>query len=301
VTADQDRSGKTQALTVVLPAYIPVGIREEESVGYLRCALASVLAQTDASWICRVYDNSADKSIVSDIVAQLDDPRFQHRPNPVDVGLLGSMNRGIAEAETSLVGFLHGDDELSSRYAATVKALCGRYPHVAGLLSGADVIDGVGDSIDPLADRIKAVLSPARRHEVVLSGDRAIARIMFAMWAYSPTLVVRPALINRLRFNESNLYAGDTEFIVDLLVSGSQILATPERLYRYRRHGVSGTVLMTQDGTRARLEQEFFTQKAAELRAGGLRWGAHAATLRPFSRAASFGRLGRSAAARSYR
>ena len=171
---------------------------------------------------------------------------------------------------------------------------------MVGLLSAVEVVDADGLSIHPLADRIKRTFAPSKRRAVVLEGDRSAARLMFAMWAYSPSLVVRRPLVGDLRFDETNLYAGDTEFIVDLLVSGGRLFYVPEPLYRYRRHGESGTVVMTKDGTRARMEREFFTRKASELEARGFPRSAVAARMRPFSRLASLGVVGRRAAARSY-
>lgn len=288
-------------LTVVLPAYIPDGPRRPEALAYLRTAIQSVISQTESAWVCRIYDNSPDKSVVGRLISAFNDDRLLHLPNPVDIGLLGSLNRGVGETGTEFIGFLHGDDELTRDYASIVLRTMGGHPDVSGLLTGADVIDASGVTIRPLADRIKVAFSPAHRRPVVLEGDWAVARIMMAVWTYSPTLVLRPGLVGDIRFREDNLYAGDTEFIVDLLAEGGRIAYTPERLYRYRRHGDSGTVLMTKDGTRARLETDFYDRKSAELVARGFPVSAWAARARPFSRLASLGQMGRSAAARSYR
>ena len=288
------------ALTVVLPAYIPRGEAGSASLELLTRAIASLTEQSDPRWVCRVYDNSPDKSLVAGLVRGLQDERFHHCPNVGDVGLLGSMNRGLSEAETELVGFLHGDDQLARDYASRVVTVLTERPDMVGLLSAVEVVDADGLSIHPLADRIKRTFAPSKRRAVVLEGDRSAARLMFAMWAYSPSLVIRRHLVGDLRFDETNLYAGDTEFIVDLLVSGGRLFYVPEPLYRYRRHGESGTVVMTKDGTRARMEREFFTRKASELEGRGFPRSAVAARMRPFSRLASLGVVGRRAAARSY-
>lgn len=290
-----------ESVTIAVPAYVPEVPRAGEIAEHLRRALASVQDQTEPELHCVVFDNSPDPTVVRAMVNSMGDARFRYSHNEANVGLLGSLNRAIAEVETGLLGFVHGDDELHPEYVGSMRRTLRQNPDAAGALCGAQVVDMQGVEIRPLADRIKSVIAPSHKVPVRLSGERAVTRLMFGMWAYSPASMLRPRLLNGLRFNENNLYSGDTEFIVDLLAGGGQLIYTPERLYRYRRHGESGTVQMTRDGTRARLEREFFDAKAVELSASGMPWAALAARARPFARLAALGNVGHSAAARAYR
>lgn len=290
-----------ESVTIAVPAYVPEVPRAREIAEHLRRALASVRDQTEPDLQCVVFDNTPDPTVVRALVHSMGDARFRYSHNQANVGLLGSLNSAIAQVETELLGFVHGDDELHPEYVGSMRRTIRQNPDAAGALCGAQVIDMQGVEIRPMADRIKSVIAPSHKVPVRLNGEGAVTRLMFGMWAYSPASMLRPRLLNGLRFNEDNLYSGDTEFIVDLLAGGGQLIYTPERLYRYRRHGESGTVQMTRDGTRARLEREFFDAKAVELSASGMRWAALAARARPFSRLAALGSVGHSAAARAYR
>ncbi|MFH1095197.1 MAG: glycosyltransferase [Candidatus Micrarchaeota archaeon] len=100
---------------------------------FVGLTLASVRAQDFQDWEALVIDNrSSDGS--QDVVKKLAtaDKRIRFIQNEEDIGIVGSLNRGLDEAKGEYVAVLHSDDLWEKNFLPSSIALLGKNP-TAGL------------------------------------------------------------------------------------------------------------------------------------------------------------------------
>jgi glycosyltransferase involved in cell wall biosynthesis len=105
-------------ISVVIPLY--------NKAAHISRALDSVLAQNEpASEVIVVDDGSTDNG--ADIVRRYDDERIRLICQS-NQGASAARNRGIAEAQTELVGFLDADDEWKPGFLPEIQRLWSSFP-----------------------------------------------------------------------------------------------------------------------------------------------------------------------------
>lgn len=94
---------KSPLVTVIMPAY--------NAARFLEAAISSVQAQTMEDWELLVIDDgSSDESCqIAEAFAQKD-PRICFLPNPKNMGVSATRNRGIELAKGTYIAFLDSDD-----------------------------------------------------------------------------------------------------------------------------------------------------------------------------------------------
>ena len=98
-----DTTRKDPLVTVIMPAY--------NAARFLEAAIASVQSQTVENWELLVIDDgSSDESCrIAEAFAQKD-PRINFLPNPRNMGVSATRNRGIELAKGTYIAFLDSDD-----------------------------------------------------------------------------------------------------------------------------------------------------------------------------------------------
>ena len=210
------------AVSVVLAVY--------NAGGYLRPAVASVLAQTFADFeLIAIDDGSTDGSgaVLAKFAAA--DPRVRLVTQP-NAGLIASLNRGVALARAPLIARMDGDDLCRPDRLAKQVAFMARHPEVVLLGGGYELIDGKG--------RALRLIDPP-------DGDDELQRFCLA----GRTSICHPlAMMRRAAVLRVGGYHDDYETAEDLdlflrLGEVGELACIPDVLLSYRMHdaSVSGT------------------------------------------------------------
>jgi glycosyltransferase involved in cell wall biosynthesis len=246
----------TPAAAQPTPANRPTvgfGIPFYSGVGYLREALASLVAQSDRDWTAVVIDDCSPEPGAARAVADVADPRIRYIRNDVNLGLAGNFDRCLAEPGTDVVAIFHADDLLEPDYVATIRAAHADVPNAALVAPMATAIDAHGRPIDTVVDKVKRRYWPAgQRHE--LRGDLGLARLMHAFFVYCPAISYRPALLPTEWFDPRWKQVMDLDLFARVLLDGGTILLDRTPVYRYRRH--EGTVTSQNARSFTRLGEE---------------------------------------------
>jgi GT2 family glycosyltransferase len=99
-------------VSILMPTYEP-------NPHFLREAIQSVLAQTEARWTLLINDDASSMDVRSMIQEFLSDPRITFCRNPLRLGIGGNWNACLQEATTPFVQFLFQDDVWNKDYLKT--------------------------------------------------------------------------------------------------------------------------------------------------------------------------------------
>lgn len=236
---------------------------------YLRLALDSVRAQTDADWRCTVVDDSPDDSARA-VVEALGDERIRLVRNPTRLGVGGNFNRCLEVAiadGAELAVILHGDDLLEPRYVERIRQVHVAAPDAACVAPKVTVIDTDGTPHLPMPDRVKAWLWPEIPR---LQGERGLQLLLRGQFFYCPAVSYRLSLVPSPAFDPGVQQVMDLLLYGRVLLGGGSIVLEPQRLYRYRRHAASET--QQNSATLARTVEEHAACRELADGAAALGW-----------------------------
>jgi hypothetical protein len=205
-------------VSVLLPVY--------NGAGYLRPAIDSVLAQTHRDFELLVLDNaSSDGS--PEIAEAYRDARVRVLRNGTNLGLAGSLNRGLAQARFPLVARQDADDVSQPDRLARQVDFLWRHPDVA--LVGAQ-----GWEIDEGGRRVGVIDKPC--------DSPAIAWTMLFDNAFVHTSVLfrREVVVTLGGYDQAYVYPEDFDLWSRLLVT-HRAANLPDRLVSCRQHAASMT------------------------------------------------------------
>lgn len=126
-------------ITVLMPVY--------NGEKYLREAIESILNQSYANFEFLIIDDaSVDKS--AEVIKSFGDSRIRYLRNDQNLGLIGTLNRGLVVAKGEYIARMDQDDiSLPERFAKQV-AFLDRCPDVGVLGTAVQMIDSGGTLID---------------------------------------------------------------------------------------------------------------------------------------------------------
>lgn len=252
---------------------------------YLYAAVDSILAQDSDAWRLVVVDDHYPDTSVADYFAELDDDRVQYLRNEVNLGITDNYRKCLSLVEADYMMFMGCDDLMHPGYVRTVLAATEQFKHVEIIQPGVDVIDDASQVYQPLADKVKRILTPKSEHGVVVSGEQVAVSILQGDWLYWPSLVFRTEAIREVEFLEGFPLIQDVGMLLDLVANGGRIAVLPEVVFSYRRHHASASSAKLMDGGRFAHERAFFALQAQKMAAIGWRKAARAAKLHITSRA----------------
>jgi glycosyltransferase involved in cell wall biosynthesis len=193
---------------------------------HLRAAVESILTQTLADFELVVVDDGSTDSTPA-ILASYDDPRIRVVRNEVNLGLVRSLNRGLAETRGGYVARQDADDRSSPERLALQVTHLERRPELALLASAYRRIDEAGRE----------------------SGDRPVPlettairwRLLFLnAFAHSSVMVRRDVVLALGGYDEAIRYGEDYD-LWSRVAEQHEVAALPERLVDYRRSASSMT------------------------------------------------------------
>ena len=202
------------AISVLMPAY--------NGERYIRTSVESVLAQTESDFELLVVDDaSTDRT--PEILAAIPDRRLRVLTNRTNLGIVGSLNRAMAEARGGYIARTDADDLcLPTRFAAQ-KQYLDQHPETLVLGTGMSVFEQ----------------GEIRFSRQIADQDLKVLRWMLHVGnpVGHPSMMFRASLIDTLGdyLRETYKYAEDFDFSHRVMHLGD-IAVLPKHLVIYRQH-----------------------------------------------------------------
>lgn len=208
-------------VSVVLPAY--------NAELYIKESIDSILAQTFTNFeLIVLNDGSTDKT--EDIILSYQDNRIVYVKNEQNLGLIRTLNKGIALAKGKYIARMDADDiSFPNRFAKQVGFL---EEHPDYVICGTS------------AYRFNEDFSHKKVFNVPIDDENIRVRLFFNNAFIHPSVMFRTETIrtHNLSFNENYKYAEDYYFWMDLLQHGKGFNLKEKLLY-YRVVETSQTAI----------------------------------------------------------
>lgn len=278
----------TAWLHVLVPAYGPSP--------YLAETLSSVLAAGDDAMVVTVVDDGSPASEVAEAAREAG-PKVEYVRLSENRGVSGAFQACAEHSRGRYTVIMGSDDLMDPTCLGVLQGLVARFEEPAIVTPSVTVVDGDGDRVNPLPDRVKALLAPRGGTPRLLMGDSLVAGLLTGNWLYFPALAWRSDVLRRYGFRQDMQTALDLDLELRILFDGGTLAWSPEPAFRYRRHGASVSSRSAASGERFDEERRLYAWAAVEARSRGWRRSERAARLRATSRLNQL--LGRAARLRS--
>lgn len=199
-------------ITVLMPVY--------NAERYLREAVDSILCQSyQAFELLLINDGSSDAS--SEILAAYDDPRIRLVHNPANLGLIETLNRGLALAQGQFLARMDADDISHPNRLALQREFLASHPKVA--VCGGSII--VQEGTRRFLKRYPGT------HQEQCCG------LLFDSTLPHPGVMLRMQIMRQqgICYDPAARHAEDYDLWCRLAAYG-ELAALPDLLLTYRRH-----------------------------------------------------------------
>lgn len=209
-------SEHTPKVTVLLPVY--------NAAQFLREAIGSILVQSFADFeLLIVNDGSTDSS--NEIISSFTDSRIRVLVNQKNIGLIASLNRGIAEAKGKYIARMDADDiSLPERLQSQVTTM-ENDPGISVLSSYVDFMNVDGEVTGTWSTDREATSETEIRN--LMMKTNCIAH---------PTVMMRTEIVRKYLYNPERKGAEDWDLWMRMLADGLRIAKLPQVLVNYRVH-----------------------------------------------------------------
>jgi glycosyltransferase involved in cell wall biosynthesis len=252
-------------LDILMPYYGDVALMRE--------AVESVLAQDDKRWQLTVVDDRPTTDGPDEVTAwfaTIDDERVRHLRNPHNLGLTGNFNRCLELVEQDLAVLMGCDDRMLPNYVGTVLDVFADHPDAGIIQPGVRVIGGDGRPVTTLVDEAKRrVYAPKVDGRLTMAGEELAVSLLRGDWLYFPSLAWRAEAIRSVRFRPELRVIQDLALLMELVVSGEQLVVDETLCFEYRRHDVSASSATAFDGSRFTEAGTFFADTATRMSGHG--------------------------------
>ncbi len=212
---------KKPSISVVMPIY--------NGEAYLKEAIYSILNQSFTDFELLII-NDASKDNSESIIFSYNDSRIKYLKNLINIGLIGSLNIGLDNAQGKYIARMDQDDISDIDRFQLQFDFMENNPDYILLGSQASIINSKLRLENPTT-------------------DRAIrARLIINTAFVHPTVMIRKAMLDKinLRYSEEYKHAEDYGFWVDLSAHG-KMANLPQTCLCYRRHNEQYTVVFNKD------------------------------------------------------
>lgn len=252
---------------------------------YLLQAINNIRALENTRWRLTIVEDAHPQGyVVEQKVQALSDDRIRYRRNERNLGVNANIYQCIRLAEWDYFVITGFDDLVLPNYGNAVAALLDRHPDAALVQPHVEVIDAAGRRHFPLPDRVKSLIGPGGRREVVLRGQRGVTSLLHGNWLYTPAACFRRTAFQKVPFRPDIDAAHDLAFVVDVLLAGGSLVAGTEVAFQYRRTCAGHSGSTARSGQRFDQERRYFTEIRGELQRLGWRRAQRASRLRATSR-----------------
>ena len=248
-------------------------------------AIQSVLDQTSDAWRLVCVDDAYPGDPIRERLEALGDPRVVYIRNEANLGLAKNFNRCLDLVESPYFVMMGDDDRMHPDYIRVLSRLVENNPDVDVFQPGVNVIDESGNSVRPLADRVKGWVRPrVGENGRILTAEQMAESLIRADWAYFPSIVWKSEVARSHRFDEQWAVALDLGLLLDIALAGGSMMVTDDVVFDYRRHLRSVSSVTAASGSRFEQEAAFFDAYAARMQAQGWRRAARIGRRRSISR-----------------
>lgn len=133
-------------------------------------AIRSVLSQEFKDFELVVVDNSSTDN-TEEVVASFEDPRVRYFRNPANLGFARNLQRAFEFAKGEFLQFLCADDYLYPGYLEKATAVLARFPDLAFVHTGHDLVDISGKLLERRIYPWKETVGSAEFLEGCVDGD----------------------------------------------------------------------------------------------------------------------------------
>jgi glycosyltransferase involved in cell wall biosynthesis len=215
---------------------------------YLRESIKSILEQEFRSFeFIIVNDGSTDQSV--SVIRSFSDPRIIEIDNEKNLGLIESLNRGLAKATGKYIVRMDADDIAARNRLSELFDYMEKNPSV--VVAGSDYYN-IGKNITGLVKNID-------------NSDFQKSILLFSPCFCHPTVAIRSAH-TALRYKDEYKHAEDFKLWTDLATSG-EFGNVNKPLLKYRSHGtqVSTANREHQRSVSQRIREEYLKQLGFEF------------------------------------
>ncbi|MFC7431104.1 MULTISPECIES: glycosyltransferase family 2 protein [unclassified Agrococcus] len=251
---------------------------------HLQLAVESVLSQTHEDLRLVVVDDVYPDLAPGEWVRSLGDPRVEYVRNEVNLGVSRNYLSCVDRMRSDYSMLMGCDDVMLPRFLERVHELVAEHPGVDVVQPGVRVIDGDGGATDPLADRVKRLVSPRGPRPVLLSGEPLARSLAFGNWTYFPSIVWKVETIRSIGFRAELDIVQDIGMLLDIARLDGSLVLDDEVVFAYRRHAASVSSATAVSGKRFDQERAIFEEQASLLAERGWPRAARAARRRSLSR-----------------
>lgn len=243
---------------IVMPYYGDVAMMRE--------AVLSVLAQEDSRWRLTVVDDGVEPGVpewFATLIAERGDERVRYLRNRENLGIVGNFQRCLDLARAEFVTMIGCDDRMLPNYVGTVLDLYEKYPEASQAQPGVEVIDGSGNVVLPLGDRMKRKLyAPKVVGTAEFGGEELAVSLLRGNWTYFPSICWRTKPMRAIGFDQSLTICQDLAVTMELVRGGSTLAVGDTVCFSYRRHELSESSAQAFSGARFVEERAFFLAQA---------------------------------------
>lgn len=231
-----------------------------------RETIASVLLQDSEQWSLTLVDDCHPDTSIGTWLEGLGDMRVKYIRNEANLGANGNYCRALDFATADYVCILGADDLLLPSYVTRMTEILASSANPSAIQPGVQVINGAGERIMPVGDRVKAWLRPRPRPSAasVLSGERLVRSLLYGNWTYFPSLLWDRRLIQDCGFRDFEVVQ-DLALLIDVALAGGDLVVDPEITFAYRRHATNDSAIKSLSGARFAEERRYFHLIAQEL------------------------------------
>jgi glycosyltransferase involved in cell wall biosynthesis len=197
---------------------------------YAKCAIESVLRQTNQNFHLVVSDNSTNDDLAN--LVKIKFPQIDYRRRPPTLPAIEHFNLNIAEADTEFVCLFHDDDLMESDFVDAMLKTIASHPSAVAYSCNAAIIDEYDKATDSCFE--------ADTPYVVIRNTRELAGRYFSRFpngfAPFPAYIYRTSAVKNKPLNtRSGGKYSDLTWLLELAKTGSIVWNT-QKLIRYRIH-----------------------------------------------------------------
>jgi GT2 family glycosyltransferase len=253
-------------------------------VGFLKEAVASVIAQTVPNWHLLVVDDGYPDETLPAWFAGLNDSRISYLRNVENLGANGNFQKCLSLVTSEFCVVMGADDILEPEYIEVVTNTILRYPEASIIHPGIKIVDEENNVISTRSEVIKLKIRNSIESNQILHGEALATSLMKGNWMYFPAITWRTRIIQEIGFRSGFNVCQDLGLAMDLIMQGGKMVLVDDEIFRYRRHVSSDSSIKAINGERFIDERNFFKVMNTDLKSLGWNKAARAARLHLTSR-----------------
>lgn len=226
-------------ITVLMPVY--GGER------FLQEAIKSILNQEETDFELLIIDDASPDNSLG-VIKKFTDPRIRVITNEKNLGLIGTLNKGLEWAKGELIARMDQDDIAHKDRLKKQKEFLEKNPEIVGIGTAMTLMNAKGETVGSLS---------------VVEKPEQIRRLLTVTNPFAhPSMMVRRAAVMRVGMYSTHAYAGEDYDLWVRLSKVGPMSNLNEELLRYRLTptGMSISLRAAQKATAEKIENQAWEQ-----------------------------------------